>query len=89
MTGMKLGVAVLGMVALAGVREAGESVGNLICHDPRALYIMAQYKMAVGDTKSALPLMRRAKTSRVTGSEKAKSSQAPVAKAVYIVSAGD
>jgi hypothetical protein len=80
MTGMKLGVLVLGMAVLAGVSEVQKSVDNLFCHDSRALYIMAQYKIAVGDTKSALELVRKAKNSQTTCSEKAMASETAASK---------
>ncbi len=78
MTGIKMGAVVLGMALLAGVSEVQKSVDNLICNDSRALYIMAQYKIAVGDTKSALELVRKAKTSHQACPEKAKSAETAV-----------
>jgi hypothetical protein len=61
MTGMKLGVAILGLAALAGVSRVEKSVSCILCNDPRALYLMAQYKIAVGDSTTALELVRKAK----------------------------
>jgi hypothetical protein len=69
MTGMKLGVAILGMAALAGVNQVQRSVDSFLCSDPRALYVLAQYKIATGDASTALKLVQKAKGSHATCSE--------------------
>jgi len=54
----------LSLIVAAGGLEAQKSLGCLLCNDPRVLYLMAEYKMAVGDTDSALKLLKASTTQR-------------------------
>lgn len=62
MTGIKMAVALLGLAILFGGTQVQKSVGNALFNDPRVLYLMAEYKMAVGDSGTALRLLKRAST---------------------------
>lgn len=61
MSGMKLGVAILAVAVLAGVSRVEKSVCGFLSSDPQVLYLMAQYKIAVGDPATALQLVQKAK----------------------------
>jgi hypothetical protein len=71
---MKLAVAVLSLVAFLGGNQIQRSVDCYVCNSPSVLYLMAQYKMAVGDTAAGLRLLKQASVpSRVRETSKSES----------------
>lgn len=60
MTGTKLAVAVLSLAAFLGGNQLQKSFDCYVCNRPSMLYLMAQYKMAVGDTATGLRLLKKA-----------------------------
>ncbi|HYG98616.1 MAG TPA: hypothetical protein VD837_05745 [Terriglobales bacterium] len=63
MIGTKLAVAVLAFAAFLFTNQVQKSIGCYICSNPNMLYLMAQYKMAVGDTEAGLRLLKKASAS--------------------------
>jgi hypothetical protein len=76
MTG-KLAIAFLMAAGLLGGTHVQRSVGNILSNDPRALYLMAEYKMAIGDSGTAVRLLQRASSnpSRESTRTKVRSTQ--------------
>jgi hypothetical protein len=60
MTGTKLAVALFSLMAFMGGTHVQKSLASMLNNDPRVLYLMAEYNMAVGDTSTALRLLKRA-----------------------------
>lgn len=60
MTGTKLAVAVLSFATFLGTNQLQRSIGCYVCNNPSMLYLMAQYKMAVGDTAAGVRLLKQA-----------------------------
>lgn len=60
MTGTKLAVTVLSLATFLGGNQLQRSVDCYVSNSPNVLYLMAQYKMAVGDTAAGLRLLKQA-----------------------------
>lgn len=80
-----MAVAFLALVVLAGGAQVHRSLGCLLGNDPRVLYLLAEYKMAVGDTSTALRLLKasNAKDHPVASTTAQRSEPARQAKCPY------
>jgi hypothetical protein len=78
MTGTNLAIAFLMAAGLLGGTHVQKSVGNILSNDPRALYLMAEYKMATGDSGTALRLLQRASSSPSRKPASAKVNRTPM-----------
>lgn len=59
----RIGLLVVLVAGLLGLSEL-KGAPRLVVHSPTGLYLLAQYKLAVGDTRSGLELLDRALTCR-------------------------
>lgn len=66
MTGPKIASLLLAGALITGGNQFQKSLSHFVDTNPRAMYLLAQYKLAKGDTDSALRLLKRSSAAAST-----------------------